>query len=133
MLPGLVEDIIKSEDISTTTGKLFADGAFDNNDVFRCLADNGILPCIKVRRNTRVKKTNHILRNLAVISQKKDLQKWKDRVSYDGQRWIVETVFSCLKRTFGEYVYSVILKNIIQEMMLQASLYNEMILFKQNQ
>ena len=30
-------------------------------------------------------------------------------VSYDGQkRWIVETVFSCLKRTFDrEYVYSI--------------------------
>ena len=47
-------------------------------------------------------------------------------VSY-GQRWIVETVFSCIKRTFGEYVYSVRLKNMIQEMMLKASLYNKMI------
>ena len=47
-------------------------------------------------------------------------------VSY-GQRWIVETVFSCLKRTFGEYVYSVKLKNMIQEMKLKASLYNKII------
>ena len=47
-------------------------------------------------------------------------------VSY-GQRWIVETVFSCIKRTFGEYVYSVRLKNMIQEIMLKASLYNKMI------
>ncbi len=33
-------------------GKLFADGsAYDSNGVFRCLADNGILPyCIKVRK-----------------------------------------------------------------------------------
>ena len=60
------------------------------------------------------------------ISQKKDLQKWKDSVSY-GQRWIVETVFSFIKRMFGEYVYSVRLKNMIQEMMLKASLYNKMI------
>ena len=45
-------------------------------------------------------------------------------------RWIVvETAFSCIKRIFGEYVYSVILKNMIQqEMMLKkASLYNKMI------
>ena len=65
------------------------------------------------------------LRNLFVISQKKDLQGWKDNVSY-GKRWIVETVFSCIKRMFGEYVYSVRLKNMIQqEMMLKASLYNK--------
>jgi len=65
-------------------------------------------------------------RNLSIISQKKDLQEWKDSVSY-GKRWIAETVFSCLKRMFGEYVYSVRLKNMIQEMMLKASLYNKMI------
>ncbi len=68
----------------------------------------------------------NILRNLSVLAQRNDLQKWKDSVSY-GQRWIVETVFSCIKRRFGEYVYSVKLKNMIQEMMLKASLYNKMI------
>ncbi len=36
-------------------------------------------------------------------------------------------VFSCIKRMFGEYVYSVKLKNMIQEMMLKVSLYNKMI------
>ncbi len=103
------------------------DGAYEGNDIFRYLADNGILPCIKVRKNARVRwKKGNILRNLSVISQKNDLQKWKDSVSY-GQRWIVETVFSCIKRMFGEYVYSVRLKNMIQEMMLKASLYNKMI------
>jgi len=60
-------------------------------------------------------KKGNFLRNLSVISQKKnDLQKWKDSVSY-GQRWIVETVFSSIKRMFGEYVYSVRLKNMIQK------------------
>ena len=86
------------------------------------------MPCIKVRKNARIRwKKGNILRNLSVVAQKKDLQKWKDNsVSY-GQRWIVETVFSCLKRRFGEYVYSIKLKNMIQEMMLKASLYNKMI------
>jgi len=40
---------------------------------------------------------------------------------------MVETVFSCLKRMFGEYIYSIKFKNMIQEMMLKASLYNKMI------
>ena len=61
-----------------------------------------------------------------MLAQRNDIQKWKDSVSY-GQRWIVETVFSSVKRMFGEYVYSVKLKNMIQEMMLKASLYNKMI------
>lgn len=124
-LPELVEDIIKS---NKTVGKLFADGAYDGNDIFRCLADNGILPCIKVRKNAKVKlKTGHILRNLSVISQKNDLQGWKDSIVSYGKRWIVETVFSSIKRMFGEYVYSVKFENMVKEMMLKASLYNKMI------
>jgi hypothetical protein len=125
-LPELVDDIIKS-DRTLTIGKIFADGAYDNNDIFKFLSDNGILLCIKVRKNAKVGwKKGNILRNLSVISQKKDLQKWNDSVSY-GKRWIIETVFSSIKRMFGEYVYSVRLKNVIQEMMLKVSLYNKMI------
>ncbi len=128
-LPELVDGVIKSNSITAAEiGKLIADGAYDSNDIFRYLGDNGILPCIKVRKNSKVrwKKGKNILRNLSVLTQKKDLQKWKDSVSY-GKMGIVETVFSCIKRRFGEYVYSVRLKNMIQEMMLKASLYNKMI------
>ena len=79
------------------------------------------MPSIKVRKNARIGwKKGNILRNISVISQEKDLQRWKDSVSY-GQRWIIETVFSAIKRMFGEYVYPVRLKNMIQEMMLKAS------------
>ena len=129
-LPELVDNVIKSDDMTTTTtaiGKLFADGAYEGNEIFRYLEDNGILPCIKVRKNAKIRwKKGNILRNLSVLEQRNDLQKWKDSVSY-GQRWIAETVFSCIKRTFGEYVYSVKFKNMIQEMMLKASLYNKLI------
>ncbi len=44
-LPELVGNIIKSASM-TTTGKLFADGAYEGNDIFRYLADNGIHLCI---------------------------------------------------------------------------------------
>ncbi len=126
MLPELVQNIIKSN--SVTASKLYADGAYDSNGVFRCLVDIGILPCIKVRKNAvRVGwKKGNLFRNLSVLAQRNDLQRWKDSVSY-GQRWIVEIIFSCIKRMFGEYVYSIKLKNMIQEMMLKASLYNKMI------
>ena len=70
MLPQLVEDITKSKNMAIE--KVLADGAYDGNDIFRCLADNGILPCIKVRKNAKVRlKTNHILRNLSSYISKK--------------------------------------------------------------
>jgi hypothetical protein len=73
VLPELVENIIKSNKI---IGKLFADGAYDGNDIFRCLADNGIHPCIKVRKNARVRlKKGHFLRNLSVLVQRNDFKK----------------------------------------------------------
>src|SRR6478609_11052393 len=96
MLPKIVDAIAKSKHV--TVGKIIADGAYDSNAVFKCLADSGILPCIKVRKNAKVRwKKGNIFRNLSVLTQKKDLQEWKDSVSYV-QRWITETVFSCLKR-----------------------------------
>ncbi len=73
-------------------------------------------------------KKGNILRNLSVISQKNDLKEWKDSVRY-GQRWIVETMFSTMKRMFdSECVYSVKFDNMVKEMTLKASsLYNKMI------
>ena len=125
VLPELVEDItIKQNKIVNT---VIADGAYDNNNNFQYLLFNGIQqPAIKVRKNSRCKKTNHYLRNKTVKMQKKNnLQQWKkDSVSY-GKRWIVETVFSCIKkRMFGEYVTAIRFENMIKEMILKASLYN---------
>ena len=62
-LPELVDNIARSDNV-TTIGKLFADDcAYDGNDIFRYIADNGILPCIKVRKNAKVRwKKGNILR-----------------------------------------------------------------------
>ena len=128
-LPELVENAIKPNNMTAAVGKLFADGAYDSNDIFRYLAGNGILPCIKLRKNARVRlKTGHILRNLSVLAQRNDFGRWKDSVSY-GKRWMVETVFSSIKRTFGEYVYSVKFENMVKELMLKVSLHNKFVSF----
>src|SRR3954468_6934713 len=75
-LPGLIEDIIKSDNSMIPIGKLFADGAYDGNEIFKFLADCGILPCIKVRKNSRVRwKKGDLLRNLSVLAKRNDLQK----------------------------------------------------------
>jgi hypothetical protein len=55
--------------------------------------------------------------------QKNNLQKWKDSAIY-GNKWIVETIFSCIKRMFGEYVTAIRLENMIKEIVLKTSLYN---------
>ncbi len=36
-LPELVDGVIKSDSMIATIGKLFADGAYDNNNIFRYL------------------------------------------------------------------------------------------------
>jgi len=40
---------------------------------------------------------------------------------------MVESAFSSLKRTFGEYVSAKSMRNMAQEMILKASLYNVLI------
>jgi hypothetical protein len=51
------------------------------------------------------------------------------RITHYGHIWIAETIFSSIKKMFGEYVYSVRLKNMIQEMMLKASPYKKFVSF----
>ena len=50
------------------------------------------------------------------------MNRWKKKNGY-GMRWIAESVFSSIKRTFGEYVSSVKWDNIVNELLLKASLY----------
>jgi hypothetical protein len=122
VLPQLIDDItIKQNKVIDTA---IMDGSYDSNKNFQLLSFRGINPAIKVRKNSRCKNTNHYLRNKTVKMQKKNnLQQWKDSVSY-GQRWIAETVFSCIKRMFGEYVTAISFENMVKELILKASLYN---------
>jgi DDE family transposase len=123
VLPKLVDDItIKQNKVVETA---IMDGSYDSNNNFQILSFKGIKPAIKVRKNSRCRKTNHYLRNKTVKMQKNNLQEWKDSVRYGQKRWIVETVFSCIKRMFvGEYVTAIRFENMIREMVLKASLYN---------
>jgi hypothetical protein len=45
VLPELVNYVLKSNSM-TIICKLFGDGAYDSNDIFRCISDNGIHLCI---------------------------------------------------------------------------------------
>ena len=107
--------------------RVIADGAYDSKENFRYLFDNDIEAAIKVRKNSSADKiTDSHPRKIVVQQQLKNFEKWKDSVSY-GYRWIAETVFSSIKRMFGEYVSARKYSNMVKEMMLKASLYNTFI------
>jgi len=65
-------------------------------------------------------------RRKVVLQQLKNFERWKSKVNY-GSRWIAETVFSSLKRVFGEYVSAKKFPNMVKEMILKASLYNKLL------
>ena len=124
-LKKLVSNASENNDVK----RVIADGAYDSKENFRYLFDNGIEAAIKVRKNSSDRSIGCYPRKIAVLKQLKNFEKWKDSVSY-GYRWITETVFSSVKRTFGEYVSARKYSNMVKEMMLKASLYNMFIIRK---
>jgi hypothetical protein len=104
--------------------KVLGDGAFDSREIFSYLDDQNIIPAIKARKNAIPNAKGCYARKKTVMSQKADYRKWAASVSY-GSRWIVESVFSSIKRMFGEEVRAKKKRNMIQEMMLKVSLYNK--------
>jgi transposase len=120
MLKELVDDVSKNYDIK----KVLADGGYDSKDNIRQLDEMKVIPAIKVRKNSSVKNNAKCIpRKLTVIQQLKDLNRWKKRHGY-GMRWMAESAFSSIKRTFGEHVSSVKWNSIVNELMVKASIYN---------
>jgi hypothetical protein len=102
---------------------ILADGMYDSNNNFGYLSSNHIKPGIKTRSNSKVKSTNCHARNMSVVKQQTNLERWKHSVSY-GHRWMVETAFSSIKRMFGEHVTARNFPNMVKEIFLKATLYN---------
>ena len=123
MLRKLVNRVINSFSELTTIRTALADGAYDSNSNFGYLEGNGIMPGIKIRRNSIISIRNNLLRNKEVMQQTKDLLKWERKRKY-GRRWIAETAFSSIKRMFGEHVSATQFQNMLKETMINISLYN---------
>ncbi|MGA8083334.1 MAG: IS5 family transposase [Candidatus Nitrosopolaris sp.] len=119
ILKKLVHDASENNKVK----RVLADGMYDSNNNFRYLSKNQIKPGIKTRSNSKVKSTNCHARNMSVIRQQTNLQRWKSSMSY-GYRWMAETVFSSIKRTFGEHVTARKFPHMVQEIFLKATLYN---------
>ena len=119
----MLKKLVDNASENNKTKRVLADGMYDSNNNFRYLSKNHIKPGIKTRRNSKVKSTNCSARNMSVLRQRTNLKRWKRSVSY-GKRWMVETVFSCIKRMFGEYVNAKKFHNMTKELIIKASLYN---------
>ena len=115
---------------NNTLERVIADGAYDSNENFQYLSNKNIEAAIKIRKNSSYDRTVGCMpKKRIVLNQLKNFERWKTRVKY-GSRWIAETVFSSVKRTFGEYVTAKRVPNMVKEMILKASLYNLFIIAK---
>ena len=117
------EELVDNASENNNLKGIVADGIYDSNNNFRYLSKNHIKPGIKTRSNFKVKSTNCHARNMSVVRQQTNLKRWKRSVNYE-HRWIAETVFSSIKRTFGEHVTARKFHNMVKEILLKAALYN---------
>jgi len=119
MLQPLVEEAFRKGKVA----KVIGDGAYDTKSNFRYLDARKSEPVIKVRKNSSSRAGGCMPRKLVAQECLRDLEAWKRNHGY-GQRWMVESAFSSLKRTFGEYVSAKGMRNMANEIMLKAPLYN---------
>jgi hypothetical protein len=117
----LVERILKNNN-NININSVLADGSYDGNKNFKYLCDKKIVPGIKIRKNSITSPKNTNTRNKEVTFQQY-FDRWKKKRKY-GHRWMAETAFSSIKRTYGEYISATKFKNMVKEMILKVSLYN---------
>ncbi len=118
----MLEPLMKDSVSKTGVKRVLGDGAYDSRKNFRFLADQGIDPVIKVRKNSSSKARGCMPRKTAVVEQLGNPE-WKKTRGY-GYRWMAESAFSAIKRTFGEHTSSIKWGNIVKELLLKASIYN---------
>ena len=114
--------LVKSSSNVANLRRVIGDGAYDSKSNFRMLSDMGVDPLIRVRKNSSLKGGGCMPRKFAVVEQLGNAE-WRRQRGY-GYRWMAESAFSSLKRVFGEYITSVRWKNIVNELLLKASIYN---------
>lgn len=112
---------------SVRVKRVLADGAYDSRANFRFLDEHHIKPVIRVRSNSVPKSKGCQARKMAVIEQKRFKPRSWSRIHRFGYRWRVEGTFSCIKRTFGEYVTAKKFVNMAKEMAMKAYIYNRFI------
>ncbi len=100
---------------------IIADSAYDSRENFNLIANSGIKPLIKVRKNSTALAKGSPSRRNAVIEQKEPL--WNKKSGYS-KRWRVESIFSSIKRTFGEALSSRKFYYAARELAILISIFN---------
>ena len=126
--------------------ELRADAGYDTRQIFEYCKGLGIVPLVRIKKNANsraggVGRTRGLAaqdqlcgsdpgpKRLAALDEYKRVQNqkdWKRRVGY-GRRWLVEIVFSSLKRMFGGSVNAVKIENIVQEIAIRINTYNRLL------
>jgi IS5 family transposase len=119
MLKKLVDNASENNNLKG----VLADGTYDSNNNFRYLSNSHIKPGIKTRKNSTIRPTNCQARNMSVLRQQRNFNRWKRSVSYE-YRWMAETAFSSIKRMFGEHVTARKFPHMVKEIFLKVALYN---------
>jgi hypothetical protein len=126
----VLKKLIEHEPESNTLKRVLADGIHDTRSNFQCLSSTGIDPAIIVRKISS-KSMGCYARKVVVLKQLNDFESSKNRVSYRS-RWMVEGVFSSMKRIFGDHVSARKFPNMIKELMIKPSLDNMFIGMKKS-
>lgn len=102
---------------------LKGDGAFDKKGIFNYCDRNKITPVIKVRKSSIPRSRGSPIRKKCV-RELMDIGEdaWKEKYDY-GKRWLVESYFSAVKRSYGESVKSRRSDMMIKEAMIKFLFY----------
>jgi len=105
---------------------ILGDRGYDSKECFNEIAKHGSIPGIRVRKNASKKARRSPSRKKAVIAQQKDYAGWKEQIQYT-MRCVVESIFSGVKRRFGEYLFSIKERFRSIEVWLRTILWNVLI------
>ena len=105
---------------------ILADRGYDSKECFNEIAKHGAVPGIRVRKKSITRSRGSPIRRKSVLAQHRDYDKWKTQVQFT-MRCIVESIFSGIKRRFGEYLFSLNEKNRRIETWLRTILWNVLI------
>jgi transposase len=105
---------------------ILCDKGYDSRECFNEITRFGATPGIPVRKNATTKSHGCASRRKAVLAQNKNYDHWKQQIQYS-MRCVVESVFSGLKRRFGEHLFSIKEQFRTIEMWLRTILWNVMI------
>ena len=105
--------------------RVLGDGGYDDKDCFNTLDKKKIESGIKTRINASTKSRGSPYRAKCVRERQKlgGYKGWRDKYEY-GKRWLSESVFSAVKRIFGETVRAASIIGMFREAKMKFMCYN---------